>query len=307
LAQRGTRAAADQGCARLVHAEADGCPGLTVDRYGHHLVVQASTAWADRVQHQFARELLTATGCVSALARADVRARQLEGLPLTVEALIGTTPATLEVEAGGAQRLVDPYAGHKTGLYLDQQENHRRAPHGLSGRVLDLFCGEGGFSLPLALAGHGVTAVDQSRAGLERADAAAARCRPPVAIEWIEADVFDWLDDAVRRGARFDAVILDPPPFARKRAERDGGLRGYRDLHRRALRLLAPGGRLLSFSCSFHVDPASFEGTLRDGAEEAAVSLRLVERLGPASDHPELVELPESRYLKGLLVEVQER
>ncbi|MFN7966449.1 MAG: class I SAM-dependent rRNA methyltransferase [Acidobacteriota bacterium] len=303
LARRGTRARAGEGCARLLHAEADGFPGLTVDRYGEHLVLQATTVWADRVQGELAQELLSETGCTTALARSDARGRELEGLPLTVTPLIGEPPVVLDVEEGGALRRVDIYRGHKTGLYLDQQDNHRAACGWLQGRVLDLFCGEGGFALPLALAGCRVIAVDQSRPGLERADAASERNGVSAGIEWIEGDVFDFLADAESNRTTVDAVVLDPPPFARRRAELEGGLRGYRDLHRRALKLLPIGGRMLSFSCSFHASPADFESTVRDAAEEAACSAVILARPGPAEDHPELLELPESRYLKGVLIE----
>lgn len=303
IGRRGERAVAATGCARLIHAEADGFPGLTVDRYGEHLVLQATTVWADRVQATLATELLALTRCISALSRADAKGRELEGLPLSVHPLAGEPPAALEVEEGGALRTVDLYRGHKTGLYLDQQDNHRAASEWLHGKVLDLFCGEGGFSLPLALAGCPVTAVDQSRQGLERADAAAARNNLSSSIEWIEGDVFDFLADAEIHRVSYDAIVLDPPPFARRRTELAGGLRGYRDLHRRALKLLPIGGRMLSFSCSFHATPADFELTVREAAEEASCSAVILARPGPAQDHPELLELPESRYLKGVLVE----
>lgn len=303
LALRGPRAVGPEGCTRLLHADADGFPGLTIDRYGPHLVVQATTAWADREGPALAAQVATQVGAISILSRGDAQVRELEGLQRAVVPWQGVTPETIEVEAGGVGRIVDPYRGHKTGLYLDQQDNQRAALGWLRGEVLDLFCGEGGFALPLALAGHRVTAVDSSRPGLERADAAANQAGVSDRIEWVDGDVFDWLHAAERERRLVDAVILDPPPFARRRAEVEGGLRGYRDLHRRALRLLRPGGRLLSFSCSFNVSPEAFEGAAREAAAEAQAIVRLLGRPGAAADHPELLELPESRYLKGLLLE----
>lgn len=310
LALRGPRAAADAGCVRLLHADADGFPGLVVDRYAGHLVCQATTAWADRAAPALLERLRAATGTTSVLARNDASVREVEGLARGVVPLSGTTPEEVVVEEAGLPRLVDPWHGHKTGLYLDQQENHRQAAAWLgTGRVLDLFAAEGGFALPLAAAGATVMAVDQSRGLLERAERTARIAEERGAtgasarIELVEGNAFAVLTALDRDAERFDAVVLDPPPFARHRGEAAGAARGYKDLHRRALRLLAPGGRLLSFSCSFAVSDAEFEAIVREAAEEAGAFVRIVGRPGPGPDHPERLDLPESRYLKGLLLE----
>ncbi len=304
LSARGAAAAAGPGCARLLHADADGFPGLTVDRYGTHLVVQRTTAWAERHAGPLLEQLAARVGAESILARDDAPGREAEGLPRAVTQLLGTTPALIEVEAGGAMRRVDPRLGHKTGLYLDQQENQRRAADWFAeGPVLDAFCAEGGFALPLAAAGRPVVAVDQSRPGLERALAAAEAAGLAERIEFIHGNVFDLLAASEDEGRRFPAIVLDPPPFARRRSAAAGAARGYRDLHRRALRCLAPGGRMATFCCTATVGAEEFEAMVREGAEEAAAALTVLARLGPAADHPERIELPESRYLKGLLLQ----
>ncbi|MBP7146832.1 MAG: class I SAM-dependent rRNA methyltransferase [Acidobacteria bacterium] len=303
VARRGSAAGEPGGCVRLLHADADGFPGLTIDRYGPHLVAQPTTAWADRSVPAIAVELAQAVGATSCLLRNDVAIREREGLPLGVAPLFGDTPEEVEVREAGLPRFVALRSGHKTGLYLDQQENHRAAPGWLAGRVLDLFCGEGGFTVPLAVAGCRVVAVDQGHEVLERGERAALANGVAERVEWLHGNVFDVLAEWDRAGERFDAIVLDPPPFARRRAESGGAERGHRDLHRRALRMLRDGGRLLSFSCSFHVTPADFEQSARDGAEEAGTAVRVLSRPGAAADHPELLELPESRYLKGLLLE----
>ncbi|HHN74137.1 MAG TPA: class I SAM-dependent rRNA methyltransferase [Acidobacteria bacterium] len=290
-------------CRRLIHADADGFPGLNVDRYGDGLVYQATTVWADRQAPEIVSHLAHRLGCRWILARNDVEVRRREGLETGITEVEGSVPEEIVVDEGGQTRIVSPWLGHKTGLYLDQQDNHRAAPGWIGGRVLDLFCGEGGFALPLAAAGARVVAVDQARAGLERADRAALAAGCGQRVEWIEANVFDYLAEVERQSVRYDGIILDPPPFARHRKALAGGLKGLRDLHRRALRRLAPGGRLLTFSCSFAVGQEAFESAVRAGAEEAGVRLTVLGRPGPAPDHPEVLDLPESRYLRGLLVE----
>ncbi|MCE5247585.1 MAG: class I SAM-dependent rRNA methyltransferase [Candidatus Polarisedimenticolia bacterium] len=309
LARRGAAGPCGPGCARLLHADAEGFPGLTIDRYGAHLVAQATTVWADRNAPLVAGALAEAAGAASVLLRNDAASREREGLERGVRQLSGETPQTIEVEEAGLRRLVDPRLGHKTGLYLDQQENHRRAaelllPRGAEGALaLDLFSAEGGFALPLAAAGANVRALDQSEALLTRGEKAAELNGLSDRVEWIQGNGFDYVAAEERAGAKYGAIVLDPPPFARRRQEAAGALRGYKELHRRAFGALAPGGRLLTFSCSFAVSDAEFEEIVRQGAEDAGVEAFVVGRPGPAPDHPESLTFPESRYLKGLLVE----
>ncbi|MCU0254598.1 MAG: methyltransferase domain-containing protein, partial [Acidobacteria bacterium] len=266
LQLRGAAAAAGPGCARLLHADADGFPGLIVDRYGSHLVAQRTTVWAEKHGAALLEALAARVGAESVLARDDAPGREAEGLPRAVVQLVGTTPASIEAEAGGALRRIDPWQGHKTGLYLDQQENQRRAPAWFpEGPVLDAFCAEGGFALPLAAAGREVTAIDQSRPGLERALAAAESAGVDDRIEFVHGNVFDFLAQCEAEGRRFPAIVLDPPPFARRRSGAAGAARGYRDLHRRALRCLAPGGRMATFCCTATVGAEEFEAMVREG------------------------------------------
>ncbi len=295
----------DPPCLRLLHAEADGFPGLVADRYGDVLVLQPTTAWAERVAREHARAFAEASGAGAVLGRMDAPARRHEGLGRGVEPLWGHVPREVPVIEAGVPRIVDPWTGHKTGLYLDQQENHRRAPSWFAGggEILDLFAAEGGFALPLARAGARVVAVDRSPGLLERGRRAAEEAGVGSGIEWVHGNAFDLLAAWQREGRTFDAIVLDPPPFARSRESRRGATRGYRDLHRRAFHLLRRGGRVLSFTCSFAVDTAAFEGAAREGIEEASASARVLGRPGAAADHPELLEVPESRYLRGLLLE----
>ena len=295
----------DPPCLRLVHGEADGFPGLVADRYGEVLVLQPTTAWAERIAREHAAGFAAASGARAALGRMDAPARRFERLPAGVEPLHGDVPREVPVVEAGIPRTVDPWTGHKTGLYLDQQENHRQVASWLGGggEVLDLFAAEGGFALPLARAGARVVAVDRSPELLERGRQAAEGSGVAERIEWVRGNAFDVLAAWQREGRTFDAIVLDPPPFARSRGARAGAARGYRDLHRRAFRLLRRGGRVLSFTCSFAVDAPSFEEAAREGIEEAGASARVLGRPGPAADHPELLEVPESRYLRGLLLE----
>lgn len=304
LARRGSAACSLDGCIRLLHSDADGFPGLTVDRYGAHLVTQRTTPWAERASGEILASLADRVGAESVLARDDAPAREPEGLERAVRQIRGSTPEEIEVPSAGVRRFVDPRGGHKTGLYLDQQENQRQAAAWFrEGPLLDAFSGEGGFALPLAFAGLPVIAVDLARPGLERADRAAAALGIAERIEFVHGNVFDYLADAERRGAVFPGILLDPPPFARHRSSVPAAAKGYRDLHRRALRCLAPGGRMATFCCTATVGAEEFEALVREGAEEAAAGLRILARLGPGLDHPERLELPESRYLKGLLLE----
>ncbi|HIA27335.1 MAG TPA: class I SAM-dependent rRNA methyltransferase [Planctomycetes bacterium] len=284
---------------RLVHGEADLLPGLVVDRYADVIVLQTSTAL---MEHNI--ELLgaiLAEGCSArmVLARNDISVRRHEELPEEVRLLAGEAVDEVVIVEGGVRYTVRPYEGHKTGFYLDQRPARQRIRSFVDGaRVLDLFCYQGGFSLAALAAGaREVTAVDQSAVLLERActDARAQGFDEPKVIA---GNAFDVVRDLRRQGENYDLVILDPPAFCKSRREIEGGKRGYRDLNRIAMRLLAPGGRLVTCSCSHHLSAPLFEEVLRQAALDLPFRIVIEERLGAGPDHPALLRLPESEYLK---------
>jgi len=284
---------------RLVHAEADGLPGLVIDRYADVAVVQSTAAFIEAHLGTIAAWLVEHLAPRMVLLRGDLNVRKREGLPEEVRLLAGARVDEVEIEEDGVRHPVLPFEGQKTGFYLDQRPARARAKALAEGaRVLDLFSYQGAFSLA-ALAGgaRSAIAVDQSAPALARAAEAAAR-QGLGPLTTVEANVFDVVRDLRDRGDRFGLVILDPPPFAKSRGELEGGMRGYRDLNRLALRLLEPGGRLITASCSHHLTPERFEDVLRQASFELPFRVFLEERLGAGPDHPVWLRLPESEYLK---------
>jgi 23S rRNA (cytosine1962-C5)-methyltransferase len=292
---------------RLVSSEGDLLPGLVVERFADRLVVQALTAGIDRRLPVIVGLLRELCAPVQIVERSDGRGRELEGLPARSGVLHGPTDAHVRVQLGAVELDVDLLDAHKTGAYLDQLESHRAlvawTPQG--GRIADVFAHRGGFALHLLQAGAGeAVAVDESAAGL--ADAAAAAARLGLRLATATADAFAWLRQEVSAGARYDLIVLDPPAFARTRSAVPGALRGYRDLHLQALRLLRPGGRLASWSCSSHVGADEFLATAVSAAAELRRTLRHDAAFDQPPDHPWLPAAPETRYLKGFLVTVVE-
>jgi 23S rRNA (cytosine1962-C5)-methyltransferase len=286
---------------RAVFGESDGIPGLVADVYGPHLVVQISTAATERIAGALIAEIRDRIGAATVLARNDASVRRLEGLPREVVPIDGTTPAQIVVQEDGVRFAVDPWYGQKTGAFLDQRENRLAAAALARGRVLDAFAYQGAFGLHAALAADEVVAVDASKDALNRARAdAALNGRDNMAF--VEANAFDDLRERERRGERFDLVMLDPPAFAKNRGEVQAARRGYKDINLRGMRLLAPGGFLITSSCSYNVDEAEFEALVREAAADAPRDLIVVARRGQASDHPVRLAFPESRYLKCLVV-----
>jgi 23S rRNA (cytosine1962-C5)-methyltransferase len=312
VAARAERLAPGETACRWVHAEADGLPGLVVDRYADWAVLQAGCAWADEVAPALARRLVERHGCRGVLARHDGGFRRPEGLPEGVSVLAGDVPHEVRWESSGLSRVADPWTGQKTGAYLDQRENQARAARVLPvGRALDAFCNDGGFALHLARAGSRVLALDGSETALsglrrnaELNGLAVGEPGGTAALQPQKANVFERLRELVDAGERFDAVVLDPPALAKRKAELPAALRGYRELNLRALRLLGPGGRLLTCSCSFQLDDAGFLAMLAESAADAGADVRVVERRGAAACHPARLAFPESAYLKVALLEV---
>ena len=285
---------------RLVHGEADGLPSLIVDRYGPYVAAQFLSAGLEAHRGEIVEALAAALAPAGMVARNDVPVRRHEGLPRSVELLWGAVPAEVEVEEAGVRYIADLWEGQKTGAFLDQRENRARAGELSRGRTLDCFAYHGSFALHLARRADRVVAVDSSAPALERARANAELNGR--AIETVEANVFEFLRAEESAGRRYDVIVLDPPAFAKSRGSVGGALRGYKEINLRAMRLLAPGGHLCTFSCSFHVDRQRFRAMLEAAAADAGRSMRWIESRGQALDHPEVLQVPESGYLKGAIL-----
>lgn len=292
----------DADACRLVHGEADGMPSLVVDRFGDYLVAQFLSAGLDAFRADIVAALLDEFGPRGVLARNDAAVRAHEQLPQSVELLHGEVPEEVVVREGGVRYLAAPWHGQKTGAFLDQRENRVRAGQLARGRALDCFSYHGSFMLHLAAGADAVTAIDSSYEALERAEQN-AQLNGFDNIELIEANAFDYLRHQESEGESYDLIVLDPPAFAKRRGSVDGAVRGYKEINLRALRLLKPGGHLCTFSCSFHIDAGLFRRMLESAAADAGRQVRWIETRGQARDHPEIVQIPESIYLKGAILQ----
>ena len=282
---------------RLVFGEGDGIPGLVADLYGTHLVIQMLTAGAERVVDPILAALRERVAVDSVLARNDPSVRTLEGLTREVLQLSGVTPHEVVIDEGGVRYAADPWRGQKTGAFLDQRENRVACRAYARGRVLDAFAYHASFALHAAPHATEVVVVDASAEALARGRANAERSGA-TNLTFVEANAFEDLRERERRGERFDLVMLDPPAFAKNRGDVPAARRGYKEINVRALRLLAPGGVLVTSSCSYNLDEPSFEGILRDAAADAGRDAIVIERRGQAADHPVRLGFPEGRYLK---------
>lgn len=294
---------------RLIHAESDGLPGVIADQYGDTVVIQLTSAGADKWRHAIVAGLVKATGCARVYERSDSDVRGLEGLGATTGWLYGEAPATpLSIDENGVRLAIDIAGGHKTGFYLDQRENRALLGQLSAGKdVLNCFCYTGGFSLQ-ALAGgaKSVLSIDSSGPALAQAKANLALNPQLLAerAEWQEADVFQALRDFRKAGKLFDLIVLDPPKFAPSAAHADRAAKAYKDINILGCRLLKPGGLLMTYSCSGGVGLEMFQKIIADSALDAERSARIVRRLSGAADHPVALNFPEGEYLKGLLVQV---
>jgi len=288
---------------RLVWSESDQLPGLVVDRYDDVLVLQSLTLAMSRREAIIADLLLAKTGCRVVLARNDAPVRQLEGLPLERNLLHGKYEAPTRVKIAGIAYELDLWTGQKTGFYLDQAENYGAVAACAGGRrVLDCFTNQGAFALSAMKAGAvSCCAVDESTEALRHAEATAKA--ENLKVEWIQANVFDLLRHYEQKREMFDLIVLDPPSFTKNKGNKTSALRGYHDLHLRALRLLTRGGILATFSCSHHVTAEDWDELLQRAASETGSTLRLRNRLSQSSDHPVLVNVPETEYLRGYVLE----
>jgi 23S rRNA (cytosine1962-C5)-methyltransferase len=289
--------AIDSTAYRVVHGEGDLLPSLIVDCYGDYLVVQSLSQGAERLLPEVTELLGELLGPAGILARNDSKVRALEGLEQHVEVLRGEVPPTVAVHEGPVEYEVDVWKGQKTGLFLDQRENRVAAASYARGRALDCFSYNGGFALRLAPACEEVTAIDVSADAVARITANAARNALPQ-VHAREANVFDELRRLEHEGQRFDMIVLDPPAFAKNKAAVPKALSGYRDINLRAIRLLKPGGYLVTCSCSYNVDEATFAQVIYEAALDAHAHLDVVEKRMQGRDHPVLLGVPETYYLK---------
>ncbi len=297
------RAAIDATAWRLVHGEGDALPSLVVDRYDRWLVVQLLSAGLETMRETIFDALMELCQPEGILVRHDAAVRRREGLTEEISAVRGTVPESIEVREGSVRYLAAPWRGQKTGAFLDQRPNRLLAgtlavP---GGQALDCFAYHGSFALHLATrAGH-VTALDTSGEALARG-AENARLNQRDNISWLETDAFEQLRQWDRERRRFDTIVVDPPAFAKSKATAPEALRGYKEINLRAMRLLAPGGSLLTASCSFHVRRSEFLAMLESAAQDSGRRLTLVQLLGQGIDHPEILTIPETGYLKGAVL-----
>ncbi len=287
---------------RLIHAEADGLPGVVIDRFGDVLVVEINTAGIDRLEAEFLAACVQVLHPRAIVLRNDSAARAVEGLPVG-QRVVGELVGPIVVHENGCDFLADPVGGQKTGWFYDQRDN-RRAVAGLAqgARVLDLYCYTGGFSVAAARGGaRQVVGIDRSEPALALARLAAER-NNLVAAHFERAEVFEKLEGLIAANGRFDIVVADPPAFVKSRKDLGAGLRGYRKLARLAARVVAPGGFLFAASCSHNVEMGDFAEAVRRGLHDAGRSGRILFTSGAAPDHPVHPFLPESAYLKAQLV-----
>ncbi|MFN0207804.1 MAG: class I SAM-dependent rRNA methyltransferase, partial [Planctomycetota bacterium] len=303
-AARRVRRAADEA-ERLVCSEADDLPGLIVDRYADIICVQHAVPFWDQRKELVIDVLKEMYHPSAIVARDEFSARGLEDLPRQAGFIYGDPVDSVSIREGNIIFTLDPLHGQKTGFFLDQRESREKLGRLARGRVLDVFSGDGSFALHLAKGGADrVVGVESSEAAIARATANAERNNVSDKCEWVRGMAFDELRERARKSELYDIVILDPPAFAKNRQEVPSAFRGYAEINSRAMRLVAPGGYLATFSCSYHMTEDLFTRMLYEAAVDCHRRVELVERLRQAMDHPILLTHPESSYLKGALLRI---
>ncbi len=297
------RVVRDSNAYRLISSEADGFPGLIVDRYGEVLVLQSLSLGIEKVLPMILELLVEQVRPCAVVARNESSIRALEGLPQEKGLIHGKLPERIEIQEGKCRFWVDVLEGHKTGFYLDQRENRLWAKGYARGRVLDAFAYQGGFSLQVAENAEEVLAIEDSAAAVERLNEN-LRLNGQVRVKAERANVFDRLRELEKQGDKFDLIILDPPAFAKNRGEIRDAWRGYREINLRGLRLLNPGGVLITCSCSYLITEEIFGEILREASRDAHRTVRFLESRAQSRDHPVVLTHPESRYLKCVALEV---
>jgi len=296
----------DSDACRIIFSEADELPGLIVDRYNDVLVLEALTQATD--QREFKQivvgELAALLAPAGIVERAEPRIRQLEQLPPLKDGLLYGEKTETVFTMNGVRFHQRALSGQKTGAFLDQRENYAAAAAYAHGDALDVFCYQGGFALHLARVCPQVTAVDSSRPALEQAEQNASLNPGLPEIEWVEANAFDLLKDYAAAGRQYDTIVLDPPAFARSRRSLQTAMRGYKELNLRALKMLRPAGGLVTCSCSYHVSEGEFVEMLASASCDAHRSVRILEKRGQSKDHPIVLTVPETSYLKCVIAAV---
>jgi 23S rRNA (cytosine1962-C5)-methyltransferase len=287
---------------RWVHGESDGIPSLVVDRYGDHIVMQTLSRGTERLKDTFVRLIADILKPAGILERNDVKVRALEGLSLLKNVLHGEVPPVVRVKEEGVEFQANLWEGQKTGLFLDQRENHFAAARYARGRGLDVFSYDGGFTLHLARKCDQVLSADVSAEALARLRAN-AEANGLSNVETIEANAFDLLRDLADRGEPFDTIVLYPPAFAKNRAAIPQAARGYKEINLRALKLLRPGGHLVTSTCSYHIKEGDFLDILTSAAVDVGARVVLREKRMQSRDHPVLLTMPETHYLKCLVLQ----
>ena len=293
---------ADTECWRLVHGEGDLLPSLIVDRYGEYLVIQTLSQGTEKRKQELVEILVEQFAPRGILERNEPKTRALEALPQTVSVLHGEVPETVEARMNGVRFRLDLRQGQKTGAFLDQRENYRAAAQYAHGEVLDCFSYQGGFALHMAGSATSVESVDSSGQALAAARAN-AELNGVTSVTFREGNVFDILKEYDQAGRKFDTVVLDPPAFAKSRTALAAATRGYKEINLRSLRLLRPGGVLVTCSCSYHLAEAQMGELLWEAAVDVKRQIRVVERRGQSRDHPVLLTVPETFYLKCMILQ----
>ena len=297
------RRGVDPKLCRVVWSESDGLPGVIVDRYGDYFVLQTLTLGMDSRKDLIMNAIVDLFGDVTIIERNDVAVRRAEGLELRRGVLRGDASSSVEIVIGGLKFEVDLRHAQKTGFYLDQKQNYETiAQYAEARRVLDCFTNQGAFALACARAGAAeVTGVEENSANIAAAKRNAARNN--LEVEWMEHDVFQFLRAAEKRQSQYDLIVLDPPSFTKTKGGLRDAMRGYRELHVRAFKLLSRDGVLATFSCSHHVSENAFGQMIADALVDARRSARRLRHFEQAPDHPVLPTLPETEYFKGVLLE----
>jgi 23S rRNA (cytosine1962-C5)-methyltransferase len=298
------RRGVDPKLCRVVWSESDGLPGVIIDRYGDYLVLQTLTLGMDSRKDLIMNAVVDLFGNVTITERNDVVVRRAEGLELRSGVLRGDAPSPVEIVIGGLTFEVALLHAQKTGFYLDQKQNYETVAQYAGGRrVLDCFTNQGAFALACARAGAAeVTGVEENSANIAAAKRNAAR--NDLEVKWMEQDVFQFLRAAEKGQSQYDLIVLDPPSFTKTKSGLRDAMRGYRELHVRAFKLLSRDGVLATFSCSYHVSENAFWQMIADALVDARRSARRLRRFDQASDHPVLPTLPETEYFKGVLLEM---